>query len=36
MIPRKPDRVPNAKADTAEASGIPNARHATRKAAITP
>jgi len=36
MIPRNPDRLPRAKAETAEASGIPKATQETRKAARTP
>ena len=36
MMPRKPDSEPSAKADTADATGIRNTRHTTRKAAMTP
>src|SRR4051812_18735531 len=36
MMPRKPDSVPNANAETAEGSGILNARHETANAAMTP
>ncbi len=36
MIPRKPENTPRLKADTADPTGIPKARHETRNAAITP
>ena len=36
MIPRKPDSVPSAKAETADVTGMRNTRHTTRKAAMTP
>ncbi len=36
MMPRRPDRVPKQKAETAEATGIPKARQLTTKAAMTP
>ena len=36
MMPRKPDRLPSVNADSADGSGIRNARQETRKAASTP
>ena len=36
MIPRNPDSVPRPNAETAEAIGMPKARHETTKAAMTP
>ena len=36
MMPRKPDRLPKAKAEIAERIGMWKARHETTNAAITP
>ena len=36
MIPRKPERVPSANAETAEATGILKTAQETRNAAMTP
>src|SRR6185503_15552549 len=36
MIPMKPDSVPSANAENADATGMPNGKHETTNAAITP
>ena len=36
MMPRNPDNDPSANAETAEPTGMPNTRHETTNAAMTP